>query len=281
MTVDEMKKIKQECGISLAQLSVHSNVPLGTLQKIFSGETENPRYATRQAIERALINCSRELLPAESKTVTYSFNCGSQRMEESFWYNASGSASAAKKQGEYTLEDYYALPDDRRVELIDGVIYDMSAPAFVHQHILGNMYIAINDHIRSKGGECLPMLSPVDVCLDCDDKTMVQPDVLILCDKSKICKWGIMGAPDFCLEIVSESTRRKDYIKKLQKYIDAGVKEYWIIDPMRKILITYCWKDEYIPHLHSLEGKVGLALYDEELQIDLGEIAALIQEYPS
>ena len=281
MTLDEMKRMKQECGISLAQLSVNSNVPLGTLQKIFSGETENPRYATRQAIEKALINCRRELFPVESKSVTYSFNREPQRVEESFRYNALISALASKKQGEYTLEDYYALPDDRRVELIDGVIYDMSAPAFVHQHILGNMYIAINDYIRSKGGECLPMLAPVDVCLDCDDKTMVQPDILILCDKSKICKWGIMGAPDFCLEIVSESTRRKDYIKKPQKYIDAGVKEYWIIDPMRKMLITYCWKDEYIPHLYLLEGKVGFALYDEELQIDLGDIAALIHDYPS
>ena len=281
MTLDEMRIMKQECGISLAQLSVYSSVPLGTLQKIFTGETKNPRYTTRQAIEKALINCRRELFPVESKSVTYSFNSRSQRVEESFQYNDSKSVPVAKKQGEYTLEDYYALPDDRRVELIDGVIYDMSAPAFVHQHILGNMYIAINDHIRSKGGECLPMLAPVDVCLDCDDKTMVQPDILILCDKSKIYKWGIMGAPDFCLEIVSESTRRKDYIKKLQKYIDAGVKEYWIIDPMRKMLITYCWKDEYIPHLYPLEGKVGLALYDGELRIDLGQVAALIQDYPS
>ena len=208
MTLEEMKRIKQERGYSLAQLSNYSGVPLGTLQKIFSGETETPRYATRKALESVLSDgnyeCERE----------------SPMVEESTVYEA----GRPKKQGEYTLEDYYTLPDDRRVELIDGVIYDMSVPTFVHQHILGDIYNTIQNYINDRKGACIPMMAPVDVRLDCDNRTMVQPDILILCDKSKICKWGIMGAPDFCLEIISESTGRKDYIKKLQKYTDAGVK---------------------------------------------------------
>ena len=290
MTLEEMRKIKQERGYSLAQLSDYSGVPLGTLQKIFSGETEHPRYATRQALERALVEGvgeeSKEKraegktygnnLPGEELFGTYKFEGKSQKVEETARYSVPG----PKRQGEYTLEDYYTMPDDRRVELIDGVIYDMSSPTFVHQHILGETYSAIRDFIRAKNGDCIPMFAPVDVRLDCDDRTMVQPDILILCDKSKIYKWGIMGAPDFCLEIVSESTSRKDYIKKLQKYTDAGVKEYWIIDPLRKILITYCWKDEYVPHMYPLAGRVGVELYDGELQIDLDQIASLIQEYP-
>ena len=200
----------------------------------------------------------------------------SQRIREELIYDI----FHAKKQGEYTLEDYYALPDERRVELIDGVIYDMGASTFVHQHISAVIYSTIIKYIESKGGSCLPMYSPVDVRLDSDNKTMVQPDVLILCDKSQIRKWGIEGAPDFCLEIISRSTSKKDYIKKLQKYTDAGVKEYWIIDPERKVLLTYHWKDDYLPHMYPLKGCVGLALYDEELQIDLDKIASLIQDYP-
>lgn len=269
MTLEEMKRIKQERGYSLAQLSEYSGVPLGTLQKIFSGETEHPRYATLQALERVL----------SENTSIYQAGMRERKeakVQEALIYEPFD----MKKQGEYTLDDYYALPDERRVELIDGVIYDMSAPTFVHQHILGEAYTAIRSYISSKGGACLPMMAPVDVRLDCDDKTMVQPDVLILCDKSKICKWGINGAPDFCLEIISESTSRKDYIKKLQKYTEAGVKEYWIIDPFRKVLVTYNWKDNYLPHMQPLEGKAGLALYDEELQVDLGQIASLIQDYP-
>ncbi len=266
MTLEEMKQIKQERGYSIAQLAELSGIPVGTLQKIFSGETEHPRYATLQALERVL---------AEDKG-NYSFGGRTSKVEDALIYEFGDS----KRQGEYTLEDYYNLSDERRVELIDGVIYDMASPTFVHQHILGEFFVAIRQFITSKKGDCLPMMAPVDVRLDCDDKTMVQPDVLILCDKSKICKWGIMGAPDFCLEIVFESTSRKDYIKKLQKYTEAGVKEYWILDPIRKVLMTYNWKDNYMPHMHPLEGKVGMVLYDEELQIDLDAIAALIQDYP-
>lgn len=183
-----------------------------------------------------------------------------------------------KKQGEYTLEDYYALPDECRVELIDGVIYDMSAPTLLHQQIAGDVYFAISNFIEKKGGSCLPFYAPLDVRLDCDDKTMVQPDVVILCDDAKKTKKYIMGAPDFCLEVLSKSTRRKDCIKKLQKYTDAGVKEYWIIDPYAKTLLVYHWKDDYAPHMYPLQGKVGLELYDNELQIDLDVIAALIAE---
>ncbi|MBE5883802.1 MAG: helix-turn-helix domain-containing protein [Lachnospiraceae bacterium] len=267
MTLEEMKQIKQERGYSLAQLSDYSGVPLGTLQKIFSGETLHPRYATLQALERVL--SSQSGYPLGNRP-------GQDMVQEAMRYETFPN----RKQGEYTLQDYYALPDERRVELIDGVIYDMCAPTFVHQHILGEAYTAIRQYITSKEGDCLPMMAPVDVRLDGDDKTMVQPDILILCDKSKICKWGINGAPDFCLEIISESTARKDYIKKLQKYTDAGVKEYWIIDPFRKVLVSYNWKDNYLPHMCPLEGRAGLALYDEELQMDLDMIASLIQDYP-
>ena len=274
MTLEEMKRIKRERGYSLAQLSELSKVPLGTVQKIFSGETTHPRYATLQALERVL--SGKQL---GSRGIEYPPDDsihGSHRVEEAMIYDIFG----ADRQGEYTLQDYYAIPRERRVELIDGVIYDMSAPTFVHQHILGTVFTAIQNYIMTKGGQCLPMMAPVDVRLDRDDKTMVQPDILILCDKSKICKWGINGAPDFCLEIVSESTGRKDYIKKLQKYTEAGVKEYWIIDPFRKVLVMYHWKDDYLPHMVPLEGKKGLVLYDEELEIDLDAIVSLIQEYP-
>lgn len=196
--------------------------------------------------------------------------------------NVAGTYTAdhPRKPGEYTLEDYYTLPDDQRAELIEGILYDMAVPSFVHQHLLGKLFTQISSFIESKDEGCLPLMAPVDVCLDCDDRTMVQPDILILRDRNKICKWGIMGAPDFCLEIVSGSTRRKDYIKKLQKYVDAGVREYWILDPWRLVLVTYDRRDDFTAHMVPLKGRVGLALYQEELKINLDEIARLIQNYP-
>ena len=268
MTLEEMKRIKQERGFSMAQLSEYSGVPLGILQKLFSGETGNHRYATTQALEKALTK--------EDSSYSVSPNSKKVVAEAQPQYDV----EPEKKQGEYTLEDYYSLPDDRHVELIDGVFYDMAAPTIVHQRILGKFFTMLEKYIEDNEGPCLPMMAPVDVRLDCDDKTMVQPDVLILCDEWKLCRCGVMGAPDFCLEIISESSCRKDCTKKLQKYTDAGVKEYWIIDPIQKKLITYAWKDDYLPHMYPLEGKIGLALYDGNLLIDLDVIAGLIKEYP-
>lgn len=185
-----------------------------------------------------------------------------------------------KRQGEYTIEDYYAWPKEERIELIDGVVYVMDAPGFVHQRLIGRFFSRLDSYIEKKGGDCIPLASPLDVRLDCDDKTMVQPDVIILCDRDKIKRWGIMGAPDFLLEVLSPSTRRKDCIKKLQKYSDAGVREYWIIDPKKRVLVTYDFTQDDLPSLYPLTGTAGLALYGGELQIDLDEIAALIQDWP-
>ena len=139
-----------------------------------------------------------------------------------------------KKQGEYTLEDYYALPEDRRVELIDGVIYDMTAPAWSHQDIAGEIFYQLKKYKEENQLRCSPGIAPIDVQLDRDNRTMVQPDVVIVCDRDKITNKVIYGAPDFVLEILSSSTRRKDMFVKAQKYCNAGVKEYWMVDPEKR-----------------------------------------------
>ena len=182
------------------------------------------------------------------------------------------------KQGEYTLEDYNALPDDLRVELIDGVFYIMEAPGFMHQDLARLFYDQLRSFFAGKKGLCKPFFAPLNVRLDCDDQTMLQPDILILCDPTKVQKWGINGAPDFCLEIVSPSTMRKDYFTKLQKYKDAGVKEYWILDPYKKRLLTYCWKDAYTPHVHPLKGNIPMELYDGQMMINLDSFLEAITE---
>lgn len=276
MTLEEMKRIKQEQGYTMAQLSEYSGVPIGTLQKIFSGETAHPRYATRQALEQVLRNPDVEASEPCDAAQGYRGTQTDCVMEAAAVYGA----KKEKRQGEYTVEDYYAWPEDQRVELIDGVIYIMEAPGFVHQNVATEMLFHIKSYIQKKGGDCIPLLSPVDVRLDCDDKTMVQPDLIILCDKDKIKRWGIMGAPEFVLEILSKSTRRKDCIKKLQKYGDAGVKEYWLIDPEKKVLLVYDFANDNLPCIYPLSGKVGLALYGGELEIDLDEIASVIQDWP-
>ncbi|NCB93309.1 MAG: helix-turn-helix domain-containing protein [Clostridia bacterium] len=255
MTLEEMKRIKEEKGYTITQLAEYTGIPVGTLQKIFSGETRTPRYATRQALENVL---------------------QADKVKEPSTY----AVNVPRYHGSYTVEDYYTMSGDKRVELIDGEIYDMCVPSVVHQGISANVFFQLRQKIKEQGGSCVPLYAPVDVRLDCDDRTMVQPDVLIICDKSKIKKWGILGAPDFILEVASDSTRKIDYYKKTTKYMEAGVKEYWIIDPIRERLTIYDFQHEEGPAVYPLAGEIGLIMYDSAIRIDLKEVGEEIQEYP-
>ncbi|MCC8167850.1 MAG: Uma2 family endonuclease, partial [Clostridiales bacterium] len=110
----------------------------------------------------------------------------STRKEELMLREALAEYGSIKKQGEYTIEDYYALPDEPRVELIDGVFYAMGAPTVRHQYILFELAVRFREHIKEKGGKCRALIAPCDVQLDCDDKTMVRPDVMVVCDRDKL-----------------------------------------------------------------------------------------------
>lgn len=248
MTIQEMLKRKTELGYTYAQLSELSGVPVGTIQKIFSGVTSSPRYETLRALEQVL------------KEPENSYLC-----EEQVTYKV-------KKQGEYTLEDYYKIPDERRVELIDGVIYDMSSPTSAHQLIAGLIYSKMISHVLDKKGKCLPMISPIDVQLDCDNKTMVQPDVVIVCDRDKIINRCIYGAPDFIIEVISRSSTKRDSVIKLNKYLNAGVREYWMIDPNRKKIIVYNFETENYPVIYGFDAKIPVGIWDNELEIDFQEV---------
>lgn len=258
MTIEDMRRIKQEKGYSYAQIAQMSGVPLGTVQKVFGGETASPRYDTLMALESF-------------------FRRGTK--SEMVKKEAAQYLTSEKKNG-YTIEDYYALPDDKRVELIDGVFYDMAAPSPVHQRIGGEMYRQIANFIFENKGKCIPFMSPVDVRLDCDDKTMVQPDVVILCDRDKLMKWGIMGAPDFVVEVLSPSTRRKDCIKKLDKYAEAGVREYWMVDPDKRKVIVYEFEKESYPVVYGMDGEIPVGIYEGKLSIDMRLASDMIQGYP-
>lgn len=245
MTIREMKEKKKEKGYTYAQIAELSGVPLGTVQKIFCGETTSPRYDTLLALEAVFTE------PPVLKE---------------------SSAYQVHTQGSYTLEDYYKLPDDQRVELIDGYFYEMNVPTIYHQFIAGEVYRQIAGFIMEKGGECLPFIAPVDVQLDCDERTMVQPDVGILCQRDKMRRWGIYGAPDFLLEVISPSTSRKDYTKKLAKYMNAGVREYWILDPYQNKLLVYFFESEVCPVIYGLDQPVSVNIYNGELKIDFSNL---------
>ncbi|MBD5510552.1 MAG: Uma2 family endonuclease [Lachnospiraceae bacterium] len=144
-----------------------------------------------------------------------------------------------RKEEIYTVDDIYALPEGERAELIDGKIYYMAPPSRVHQDIIFSLSRKIADYIDSKNGGCKVYLAPFAVFLNEDDKNYVEPDISIICDPNKLNDKGCVGAPDWIIEIVSPSSKQTDYYKKLFKYRTAGVREYWVADPDRKIVTVY------------------------------------------
>ena len=247
------------------------------MQKIFAGATASPRKETVRALEALLKPQSgggygdpgheaRGLREAPSV-----YGRGAGRIRDEGMIVKSHSA-AGGVIGPCTLDDYLKLPDDQRVELIDGFFYDMAALTTIHQSIAGFLYKKFLDYVLENRGPCYPFISPVDVQLDSDDKTVIQPDVLIVCDRSKFRNGRIFGAPDLIVEVLSPSSRKKDMHIKLSKYYDAGVREYWIVDPEKKMLAQYDMEHMELPAVYNCESEIPVLIWKSGCRIDLSEL---------
>ena len=173
----------------------------------------------------------------------------------------------------YTLDDIYALPDGERAELIDGQIYMMAPPSRKHQTLARELFSSISSYIKSKGGFCEPFFAPFAVFLNKDDTNYVEPDIVVICDKSKFTDKGCSGAPDWIIEIVSPGSRRMDYFTKLFKYRTSGVREYWIVDPEKNRILVYNFESEDTGD-YTFADSVKVSIYDN-LLINFSEIADL------
>ena len=173
----------------------------------------------------------------------------------------------------YTEEDYYNLPENVRAELIGGQIYYMSAPSRIHQKILSFLHLEIGNYIRSKDGSCEVYPAPFAVKLFKDNnKTVVEPDISVICDPEKLTDRGCTGAPDWIVEITSPSNSSHDYIRKLNLYADSGVREYWIVHPDKKsIYVYYLEETRFETTAYTLQDKIKVNIYDD-LWIDFTEL---------
>ena len=265
MTITEMRELKKQNGYTLEKIVDRSGLDFEIVAKIFSeddtiGQKEFCKmlsYSEIRSLERVFVQADVNKI-AEALGVY-----------------------KVKKQGEYTLEDYYALSDEQRYELIDGILYDMAAPTVVHQELFLEIAAALRQYRKGQGGKCKVFVSPIDVQLDKDDKTMVQPDIFILCDQSKNIGRCIYGAPDMVIEITSPSTRKKDFGKKLEKYVNAGVREYWIVDVKNRKVIVYDLGEDFGENMdlaiYGMDGKVPVGIYDGECKIDFEEIIGSVE----
>ena len=169
------------------------------------------------------------------------------------------------------------MPDEISVELIDGGFY-LSAPGMRHQYIASELHFAFMYYIKQHGGKCSVSESP-NVRLDADVKTIVKPDLAILCDSKKSEEQAIVGAPDLVIEILSPSTEKIDKGLKYTKYKNAGVKEYWIIDLTKETVSVFDFANGVPMMLYGLTDKVPVGIYLGECLIDFMEIMEAMREY--
>ena len=186
----------------------------------------------------------------------------------------------AKESKTYTYNDYLTYDEGERIEIIDGNIYAMSpAPSRIHQKIIMKISNQLENYIKSNNGSCEVYPAPFDVILKNDDeevgnsKNVVQPDISVICDKSKLTDKGCTGSPNMIIEVVSPYNPSNDFVKKLNLYQDYKVQEYWIINPMKKNILVYNLTDTGYdtPNMYSFNDVVPVSIF-KELNIDFSAL---------
>lgn len=296
--IEELQNYKRNLGVSNEMISEGAHIPLPTVQKIFSGVTKAPRRKTILALKsyfRSLYQDTPDITDSiiryDTKTTDTSSNfgesihifdpdkkaAGSNESNDAGWIikdavtgTTNEPALTFTRQGSYTIDDFYALPDGIRVELIDGILYQFNAPSLVHQTIV--FEIARQLDTCAAEHDCKVLLSPVNVQLDRDSKTMVEPDISVLCDRGKAINRCIYGAPDFVLEVLSPSTRKRDLTIKVSKYEQAGCREYWIVDPESRTVFVYFFEDERVIYQYTFNDKIPVRISNDKCIINFQQI---------
>lgn len=170
----------------------------------------------------------------------------------------------------FSYADYLTWPEGERWEIIDGEAFSMSSPGQIHQEILGNLFAIFHSFLQGK--PCKVFLAPFDVRLkrkhetDATCSTVVQPDLIVVCDKEKLDGKGVKGAPDLIVEIISPSNSKHDFMRKFNLYELHQIKEYWIIHPEERFLWIFPLQDcgRYgRPGNHGDDDQIKVGIFPE------------------
>ena len=167
------------------------------------------------------------------------------------------------KEELYTADHFLRLTanSELRQELLDGEIVALASPSTLHQEIVGGLYAEIRAYIKANHGSCRPFVSPFDVKLN--DDTVVIPDVMVVCDPSKLDEKRCNGAPDWVIEVTS-SNFKTDYSDKLLLYKSAGVREYWIVDPdQQKVFVYYFEQSTNTVQFYGFDETIPVNIYKD------------------
>lgn len=227
MDINDLRKLQEKENMSYETIADLSGIPLDIVTKIFSGEIKEPKYMSLLAMEQVIVR---------KKKIPFYYDEEQEQpclIREQVAYNFDARS--------YYVEDIRQLCAGVRVELIDGKFHTMSTPKRMHQFLSMNISARIFNYIEKNKGKCHIYTAPFGVRLFADDETWVEPDILVVCGRKEILtEHGCDGAPDLIVEIVSPSNSFHDYVTKLMKYQQAGVREYWIVDPgIERVAVVY------------------------------------------
>ena len=175
--------------------------------------------------------------------------------------------SLPDKQKKLTIDEFLKIAENspERMELIDGEIVAMASPSRIHQRISSRMYGIIDAYVRN--GLC-EVLQAVDAKLD---KDIVIPDLMVVCDPSKLDDKRCNGAPDWIVEVLS-TNRDDDLVRKYSIYKYAGVREYWIVDPKNQKTLVYFFEKNDLPDIYTFDTPIPVEIYDRKLTIKISDL---------
>lgn len=177
----------------------------------------------------------------------------------------------------YTIADIEALPEGERAELIDGEMFRMDAPTWTHQAILVKLILKIGTYIEQNKGKCKVMPAPFAVYIKKDKRNYVEPDISVICDEEKKSEKGCQGAPDWMIEIVSPSSKKMDYERKVGLYCEAGAREYWIVDAETETITVYDFEHDKEPVRYAFSERIKAGIF-EDLYLNFSEMEITIKD---
>ena len=176
----------------------------------------------------------------------------------------------AVREKRLSAEEFFELEKDMQTpaELFDGNIVALASPSRSHNRLLGRLYSVFDSYVRSGGGSCSV---DMDIDVRLDDENVVRPDLMIVCDPSKLDELRCYGAPDMVVEIIS-TNRDDDFFRKLYMYRRAGVREYWIVDIKNSRTVVYDFGTGEIPEIFTFDRDIPVGIYSGGISINISEL---------
>ncbi len=298
MELSDLKRRKNNLKLTVGQLSMLADLPVGTVSKIMTGETQNPSYLTVDILDktlareesRARVEAFRNAMMKyikEHPDEEFIYEDFEKKYREEhrlnrkaipfatpdndpYWISGSLALEAPQKKPKedhhISYEEYCSLPESSLTELIDGHMIVNQPPSYAHQNVVMNLGDEIKSYIRKNSGDCRMFNVGFGARFYDTPDTCLIPDIMVVCEPDRITDYYVWD-PDWIIEVTSPSTRRRDYGEKRSLYIQAGVREYWIVDLEKSKVITWTRDDDI--NLYGFGDDIPVHIYDGKLKIKI------------